>query len=682
MEVPGQGKMRPLNPLVRFTVLFLAGIGISAGQGPDRAGFSPVLAATGDNSPYQGNRDPLLPGSLIKLPVGSIRPEGWLRTQLELMAGGFTGHLAELSKFCKFQGNAWVDPSGEGSAGWEEVPYWLKGYVDLGYVLKDQRVIAESLRWIEKVLATQREDGYFGPRGNLTVAGPRNAKTIDLWPNMIMMFPLRTYYEATGDRRVIDLMTRYFRWQAAIPLDQLLPASWQKIRGGDNLDSIYWLYDRTGEKWLLDLAARNHGRTADWTNAVASWHGVNFTQCFREPAQYSQQTRDPMFLRATERNYDAAMRQYGQVPGGMFGADENARPGYAGPRQAAETCSMVEFMHSDEMLARITGDPVWLDRAEDVAFNSLPAAMTPDLKGLHYLTAPNQVQLDRSSKAPMVQNDGDMFSYNPYQYRCCQYNVAFGWPYYAESLWMATPEGGLAAALYAPSRVTAKVAGGTTVQIAEETGYPFTGDVRLSFAVASPVRFPLVLRTPGWSGTPSLMVNGKSVAVSASGCGWLTVDRQWRSGDRVTIHFPMKLVVARWEANRDSVSVQRGPLTYSLKIGENWKAYATEGWPAYEVYPTSAWNYGLILDANRPEASIRVAKETKQVAGQPFAQATAPIELKMKARRILAWKQEANGMVGELPQSPAASSDPVEEITLIPMGCARLRISAFPVVPR
>jgi DUF1680 family protein len=644
----------------------------------------------GTNAYYTGNRAPLAPSPLMKLPIGAVKPGGWLRHQLELEAEGFSGRLTEISQFCKYEGNAWVTPGGKGDRGWEEVPYWLKGFTDLGLILGDRRLEAEARKWLDAVLANQGADGYFGNRKNLEVRrgdqpemnNDKPERVIDLWPNMIMLYPLRSLYEATGDARVLPFMTKYFAWQRTLAEGEFLPGSWQKYRGGDNLDSIYWLYDRTGEKWLLDLAARNHGRTADWTNAVASWHGVNFTQCFREPAQYSQQTRDPMFLRATERNYDAAMRQYGQVPGGMFGADENARPGYAGPRQAAETCSMVEFMHSDEMLARITGDPVWLDRAEDVAFNSLPAAMTPDLKGLHYLTAPNQVQLDRSSKAPMVQNDGDMFSYNPYQYRCCQHNVAFGWPYYAESLWMATPEGGLAAALYAPSRVTAKVAGGTTVQIAEETGYPFTGDVRLSFAVASPVRFPLVLRTPGWSGTPSLMVNGKSVAVSASGCGWLTVDRQWRSGDRVTIHFPMKLVVARWEANRDSVSVQRGPLTYSLKIGENWKAYATEGWPAYEVYPTSAWNYGLILDANRPEASIRVAKETKQVAGQPFAQATAPIELKMKARRIPAWKQEANGMVGELPQSPAASSDPVEEITLIPMGCARLRISAFPVVPR
>jgi hypothetical protein len=673
--------MRPLNRSYGLLILLLASAATAAGQQPVRAVFTPVLPAAANSQRR---------AALIKLPAGAIRPEGWLRTQLELMANGFTGHLTELSKYCKFQGNAWVDPNGEGANGWEEVPYWLRGYIDLGYVLQDQRIIFESQRWIEGVIKSQRADGYFGPRANLSMAGPRNTRMIDLWPNMIMLYALRTYYEATGDHRVIDLMTRYFQWQYGLPFDQLLPASWQKIRGGDNLDSIVWLFPRmdqglTGKEtqWIFLLAQRIHDHTADWTGGVASWHGVNFAECFREPAQFDAvpfvripgTEGDRPLLPATERNYETAMRQYGQVPGGMFGADENARPGYTGPRQAAETCSMVEFMHSGEMLAAITGDPVWLDRAEDVAFNSLPASMTPDLKGLHYLTAPNQVQLDRTNKAPMIQNDGDQFSYNPYQYRCCQHNSGFGWPYYAESLWMATPDEGLAAALYAPSKVTAKVAGDAEVRIAEETAYPFSGDVRLSFTAANPVRFPLALRVPGWSGTPSLMLNGARVTVPASGRGWLTVDRQWQTGDRLTIHFPMNIAVTHWAANRDSVSIQRGPLTYSLKIGEDWKAYPTEAWPAYEVYPTSAWNYGLIVDGG-----IRVSKEAAQIAGQPFAQAAAPIELKVKARRIPAWKQESNGMVGELPQSPAPSSAPVEEITLIPMGCARLRISAFPVV--
>jgi hypothetical protein len=203
-----------------------------------------------------------------------VQAEGWLRRQLELMANGFTGHLDEVSKFCKFDGNAWTSRKGEGGFGWEEVPYWLKGFVDLGYLTGDERIQKESRRWIEAVLAGQLPNGYFGSRANLE-ASDSGAKILDIWPNMVMLYPLRSYYEATGDRRVLDFMTRYFRWQMTLPLDKFLPASWQKWRAGDNLDSIYWLYNRTGEAWLIDLARINHERTADWTGGIPTWHGVN-----------------------------------------------------------------------------------------------------------------------------------------------------------------------------------------------------------------------------------------------------------------------------------------------------------------------------------------------------------------------------------------------------------------------
>ena len=148
--------------------------------------------------------------------------------------------------------------------------------------------------------------------------------------------------------------------------------------------------------------------------------------------------------------------------------------GYGDPRQGFETCSWVEFMHSFEMLTKISGNPLWADRCEEIAFNSFPAAMTPDLKGLHYLTAANLVQLDCHNKAPGFENGGNMLGYSPFEcYRCCQHNVSHGWPYYAEELWLATADGGLCALLYAASTVAAKVGDGAAVTLAETTDYPF-----------------------------------------------------------------------------------------------------------------------------------------------------------------------------------------------------------------
>jgi len=635
--------------------------------------------AMGTNAAYAGNRAPLEPDRLIKLPLGSVRAEGWLRRQLELEAQGFSGKLEQISQFCKFDGNEWTSPAGQGKFGWEEVPYWLRGYVDLGYLLQDPAIIRRAGQWLNAVIATQRADGYFGSRSN--VEGERingvRTRMLDLWPNMTMMFALRSLYEATGDARVLPFLAKYFRWQSTVPLEDFLPGSWQKQRAGDNLDSIYWLYNRTGDRALLDLARVNHERTDDWSGGIASWHNVNFAECFREPAQYFQQSRDRRYLNATVRNYDTMRRLYGQVPGGGYAADEDARPGFNGPRNGTETCAWAEMMLSDEILVGITGDRTWADRAEEIAFNSFPASMTPDLKGLHYITSPNQVQLDRGNKAPLIENSGEMFGYNPYGYRCCQHNAAFGWPYFTEHLWMATRDNGLAAVMYAPSRVKAR-AGGADVTLTETTAYPFDESIAIAIETSRTVRFPLVLRVPAWCDHPAVMVNGKALR---GGSGpWLVLDRAWSNGDKVVLTLPMRIAVRVWKENRNTVSVSRGPLTYSLKIGERWeRAGGTDEFPAQDVYPTTPWNYGLVLTAN-PEASFDVVKAAGSLAAQPFAPADVPIELRARAQRIPQWKIEPNGVVGEVQPGPVRSDAPVEQVTLIPMGAARLRISSFPQI--
>ncbi len=655
-------------------------LALSPVRPPEGRAQRAVLVATPPAEPraahYPSNRPPLAPVPLARLPIGAITALGWLRTQLVLERDGMVGHMEEISPWCDFEKSAWAHPDGEGQYGWEEMPYWLKGYTDLAFVLGDATHRARAMRWLNAILASQRPDGYFGPE--------RNRKSLDLWPNMLVLFALRSLHEATGDPRVIPFMQRYFRWQASLPAGQFLAASWQHVRGGDNLDSIYWLYNRTGESWLLDLARRNHESTAPWEKGIASLHGVNFAQGFREPAQYYQQSHDRRHLAATIRNYEEMRRAYGQVPGGMYGADENARPGYNGPRQGTETCSFVEMMYSCEELVRITGDTVWADRCEDVALNSFPASLAPDLKALHYLTCPNQVVLDRSNKAPMIQNSGDMFSYTPYeQYRCCQHNVAFGWPYYAEHLWMATRDRGLAAVLYAPSRVTAKVGDGAVATFESATNYPFGETIALRVKVTRSTDFPLYLRVPGWCEAPTVHVNGIAWRVGGKAAGkWIRLLRRWRSGDAVRLTLPMRIRVIMWPENRNTASVQRGPLTYSLRIAEQWKRYDTgRSWPGFEVWPATLWNVGLVIDSRQAERSFTVVKGSPLVDGQqPFRWDRAPVLLRTRVRPIPNWRLESNNLVGEVQRGPILSREPEVEATLIPMGCARLRISAFPII--
>ena len=210
------------------------------------------------------NRAPLKPRAFHELPLGAIQPRGWLRTQLERQRDGLTGNLD--AKYSKIVGprNGWLGGDGDG---WERGPYWLDGLVPLAYILKDEKLIAKARPWIEWSLANQEASGYFGPKRfdkePLREPGIQKTPREDWWPRMVMLKVLQQYHSATGDTRVLDLMRRYFRYQLAelkkTPLDHW--TFWANRRGADNLMDVYWLYNLTGEPFLLELGNLIHAQT-------------------------------------------------------------------------------------------------------------------------------------------------------------------------------------------------------------------------------------------------------------------------------------------------------------------------------------------------------------------------------------------------------------------------------------
>ncbi len=673
--------MKKMNVLIAWLMIIVLS---SCTTGRDNNSVTIVKKPdiTSTNDFYVSNRPPLEPSPLIKLPIGSIKPKGWLKKTLELQANGFHGHLEEISKYLVKKNNAWLSPQGLGLHGWEEVPYWLRGYSNNAYILGDKKMIKEAMIWINATIKSQQKSGWFGSAQKKGGIATKLKGHADLWPNTIMLFVLQNYYEYSGDHRVLDVMNKYFRYLQTYPDDKFLVGFWPRMRAGDMLYTVYWLYNRTGEKWLLDFAKKVQRNTAHWDMGIVSWHNVNITEDFGEPATYWMQSKDPAYLNAAERNWQTVRKLYGQVPGGLFGGDENCRLGYYGPRQAIETGGIVEDMLSDEILTRITGSPKWADRAENDAFNTLPAAFTPDMKALRYLTAPNMPQSDNKSKWPGIDNRGPMFWMNPYIHRCCQHNSGQGWPYYAENLWYATPDNGLAVVFYSASEVTAKVGKGVKVKISENTHYPFDENIELTISANKPVKFPLYLRIPGWCSNPELKINGKKVHLkNAKPDSYIKIERVFSSNDNITLKLPMTLEVKTWKMNRNFVSVNYGPLTFSLKIKEKYiKNGGTEKWPAWNIYPESPWNYGLVMDKQNPVKSFEVIKKKWPDSNMPFTLKNVPIEIMAKGRRIPGWQLDSTGLVGIIPRSPVETTEPIKTITLVPMGAATLRISAFPVV--
>ena len=640
--------------------------------------------ATGAGEPaYPQNRCPLARNPLIKLPLGAVRPSGWLKHQLDLMAEGMTGRLMEVSGFLA-PDNGWF---GTDKEGWEEQPYWLRGFYSLAHLTGETRLLTEATRWIEAVLGSQDADGYFGARVHKQVTGKNGQTVCDLWPHMVMLDAIIRHHEATGDPRIVPFMTRFFAFCRDLLDERFMPiiregfGDWkpciQHSRAGDMLPHIYWLYNQTGDAWLLPLATRFFHRISPPVSEWLDHHVIHFTQRFAYPGTYATQSRDARHLDLTEYWYRQHLGTWGQQPRGIFGADEMIRPGCVDPRQGFETCGFGEFAKSFYFLGRLTGNTRFADRVEDLLFNHFPASMTPDLKGLHYLTAANQPQLDASADHEYY-NKGRQIDYSPWNYRCCQHNVAMTWPWLGENLWQASADGGLVAWIYSGCEVEAVVAGGQTVRIREETGYPFTGEVKLTVSCDTDTAFPLYLRVPGWCREFRMHLNGASVAVDARPGHYVRIERRWSSGDVVSLAMGMSLNLTTWPRT-GSVTVDRGPLSYSLKINERWQQCGGKGsWPEWEVSPATPWNYGLVLDTDKPLAGFKVI-ETGKVADQPWTTEAAPIEIMAQARRIPKWRL-INETVDVLRDSPVRSDQPVETVTLVPLGCARLRMSCLPVI--
>lgn len=652
------------------------------------------------NKNYKSNPATLYHNAYIKLPLGAVKPAGWLKHQLEIQAAGLTGNIDDF--WPDLVNSSWRGGNGEA---WERGPYFLDGLVPLAYLLNDEHLITKVKTWIEPILTSARDSGWYGP-----------VKNKDRWPLAVANKVLMQYYEATGDKRALDVLTKYFRYLHDSKPDWP-DKEWRGVRAMENAVTGYWLYRQTGEPWILETISSIQKNSSDWTSyyekfpwdSAASanktiplnWgpegltaHVVNNAMAIKYPGLWFQQSKDERFKKAVYTGMQKYDRNHGQA-GGRFSGDEHLSG--KSPSQGSELCSVVEYMFSLEELYEIFGDNKLADRLELLAYNSLPGTTTPDMWAHQYDQQANQVLVSAAKRNWTTNGDySNIYGLMP-DFACCLANMHQGWPKFVESMWMATNDNGLVLVSYGPSVVKAKVGNGHEVTLLEETNYPFNGSVTITVNTSDAVRFPIEVRIPAWADSVTLKFKGTVVKVKNQAS--YKIDERWRNGDKILIELPMQLRVENRYNN--SLAILRGPLYYSLRIDKEYKSvkinydnFGYKGTIDWEINPKSDWNYGLLISKSNIMRGIKVTENP--VSKYPFSDRgdmiwsadsakyfawtqDAPVVIKARGMKIPGWTMKDNS-ADVPPLSPVKPEGDAEMITLVPYGCARLRITEFPVM--
>ena len=652
-----------------------------------------------ENVNYKGNPAPLKQNAYIRLPLGSIKPVGWLRSQLEAQASGLTGNVDDF--WPDLSNNAWHGGTGDA---WERGPYFLDGLVPLAYSLDDARLKEKVKNWIEPIIASSRDSGWYGPVRNK-----------DRWPLSVANKVLMQYYEATSDTRALEVLKKYFRYMHDAKPDWP-DSQWRGVRAMENAVTGYWLYRQTGEPWILETIESIQKNCFDWASyyekfpwdsaafaekriPTETWtgltaHGVNNGMAIKYPGLWYQQSGDERFKNAVFAGLKKYDMNHGQS-GGRFSCDEHLAG--KSPDHGTELCTVVEEMFSLEELYEIFGDNSLADRLELLTFNALPGTTTPDYWAHQYDQQANQVLVTTQKRVWVSNGDySNIYGLMP-NFACCLANMHQGWPKFAGSLWMATNDNGLAAIAYSPCTVSAKVANGKNVTISEKTEYPFKGNITLKISTTDKVRFPLYLRVPGWA--DSVIFNFRGKAETGLAGTTVKLDEKWSDGDEVTFNIPLKIRSEKRYNN--SLAVLRGPLCFSLRIGKEYRSvrinydnFGYKGSTDWEIYPKSAWNYGLIYDNIDPGRGFNVTEN--QVTKFPFAD-RGDMVWSADSGKYVVWDKDAAVVINSRgiklpdwilkdnsadvpPLSPVSTAGIPEVIQLVPYGSAKLRITEFPYI--
>ena len=615
-----------------------------------------------------------------------IEPRGWLKNQLRLQADGLSGNLQKV--WPDVANSQWI---GGDCEGWERVPYWLDGFVPLAYLLRDEALISDAKRYIDGILSLQRfdptrptVDGWICP-----VKNDIDIESFDVWAVFLLCKAFIVYYECSGDERIPDAIYAILK-NLKFHLEHFGVRSWASYRWYEALISLLWMYERRPEEWLIDIAHNLDQQCADYKKIFRNWKGrnvgdswtlgthvVNMAMAMKSEALYSfireheGEEADPDAF--AEEMFQNLMKYHGNGIG-HFNGDECISG--TSPSHGTELCGVVEAMFTYEQLFLITGKEKWLERAEALAFNSLPAGLTEDMWARQYNQMLNQIFCGRydPSHRPFLTNgiDGGLFGLEP-NYGCCTANFNQGWPKFALSAF-ARSEKGITSAVIVPAALRTEF-GGANVEITVDTEYPFKGRVKYTVKTDRPVEFEFGFRVPS-------CVTGATVDSKEAAPGMQTISRVWDGETVIEVELKLAERFSGW-SHPDLVILQRGPIYFSLPLDEKWERLEYEDMGIVRKYPycdyllttDSEWQFGF--------ASDKVVFHEESGWDLPFTRKHPPVWAEVELAPIdWGYKDFMEGQVAcDLPKSTVPTGEK-RTVKMLPYGIPKLRMTALPMLEK
>lgn len=580
----------------------------------------------------------LVPFTFEPLPLGSIKPSGWLKDQMQLMADGLAGHEHDFYQYVAH--SSWLGGDQEYSDLNEGFPYWFNGLVPLAYGLDDARLKQQVTSAAQTVLDRQASDGWIGPE---------NGTARNFWaryPFFLGLIQLAEADSAWTDKVVSHLhsfmtlmdsmMKNNYTGYIYHDGDKLDEGDfqWGQVRSQDMMITLQWLYEKhpgNQSQLLLDNMKYLHEKGYNWEDWYTQdgyfgrgfdkdlgtlptdltddnfpfEHGVNVGQGLKAVAVVRRWNHNDSLIQTAMNGVNWTMQYHGASSGTIL-ADERL-VGLA-PWSGSELCTDVETMYSLSYLYQALGTNYYADRAELAAFNSLPVALTPDWWAHQYMSEPNQPYAQNLSETPFWNTNtwGQTFGLEP-NYPCCTVNHPQGWPKFLSASFVRVGENGLAHALLSPGTVNTTV-GGHVATISSITTYPFLDTIQYTISSSTP--FDFHVRVPSWAGAKSsIQMNSEQSSPLSpdpeSGMHKISLGQ----GNTQITYTLDSTAIRPMSRENDTVAIYKGALLYALKISSSNTSTSpkdtsgTSPYPGpdsapaqsrdYEYHNESAWNYAI-----------------------------------------------------------------------------------------